>query len=311
MITADSRVAAQWKGFEAVGGDPEKRSQYLRLDPHALLGEIPILRAASERGCIEYKTARASQTGRLLEQARYRTLLGKEIQSCCDGLGTLAYIPLIQRLMCNGSLHIRDTQNSELSQKEAEHTADVKLILAEVQRRVKDDPKSREIQEIKTILLLLSRYQRELRQTKDAAAGAPSDRRAAIAERFKQTSSEILGRISQNYKRLETREKESARSAPKSILLRLPIKELVPLYRRQCKLALELKTRIEWAHSENERVREALISAGEGTNGLIAMYEEEFEAFCKLGGDKRTANQLAQAFSAELQRRLELEHTRY
>jgi hypothetical protein len=158
---------------------------------------------------------------------------------------------------------------------------------------------------------LLSRYQRELQETKDAAACAPPERRAGIAERFKKTSEEILARISQNYQRLEEQEHEAAHSAPKSILLRLPIKELVPLYQRQCKLALELKTRIEWAHSENERVRETLIAAAERTDELIAAYEEEFEAFCTLGKNTRTANQLAQAFSAELQRRLELEHTRY
>jgi hypothetical protein len=311
METVENRVTAEWKGFEGVGLDPEKRSQYLGLDPEELLGEISLLRNASERGCVEYKSKRGNETMRLLEQARYRTLTSEQIAGCTDSFGKLAYVSLIQRLMCSGSLHIRDLKNTALEETKHAHRPDVKSILVDVQRRVTEDPKSKEIQEIKTILLLLSRYQRELLETKEAAAGAPPERRTAIAERFKQTSTEILTRISQNYQRLEEQESKAANRAPKSILLRLSIKDLVPLYQRQCKLAIELKTRIEWAHSENERVREALIAAGERTNGLLEMYEEEFEAFCKLGGDKRTANQLAQAFSAELQRRLELEHTRY
>lgn len=307
MSDQNRRARADWTQFEAAGRDLEARAEALGLEREDLAEEIEPLRLAIEGGSIEYKRNLVDAAFRAMEEARYRSLTGKQITGIANQFGKLAFVCTVQRQIADGTIVLRDKPRSEGEHYEPEPQTDVKQIIAEVQERVKKEPQIRTRQPVKNILMQLSRYSRELEQFKDVTASTPQDTRAGMAENFKRTSEEIFASIRRNYEQLVQEERSAVARQPQHILLRVPIKELSGLFLRQARAAVEIRSGLLFARDEQSGMRERLLELAARHEQVRHLIDEEERGYQDISGTPRIAIEVARSFARELEKRFERE----
>lgn len=320
MSDQNRRVRADWAQFEAAGRDLERRAEALGLEREHLAGEIEPLGLAIEGGLPEYKSTRLTEAFRVLADARYRSLTSAQILDVARSFALFAYVVTIQRLICDGTLKVRehpprDRRDGagdmeavvEEAAPEPHSEVDVKRIIAEIQELVQTDPDARMRQPVKNILMQLSRYRRELEQVKEITARTTPDKRGPIAENFKRTSGEIFASIRRNYEQLGLAEREAVRVEPKNVLLRVEIKELVPLVNRQIRTAVETRSILLHARDEQYGTRETLLALADRREETLATIAEEQAIYARIAGTDRLVRHVARAFALEVARRIERE----
>ena len=308
MAPVGDSFAGDLRAFDHAGSDLTARADYLELSREQLAAQIELLEAASERGCVEYKQQIASPAFRLLGEAKYKSLSSGQIEQISTTLAVLSFVTAVQRMMCLGTVRIRDTRRPD-----GEASGDVapeitiKSIISDVQQRVAGDPAAKQQQEIKNILMHLQRYQREAAKIKEMTAGVQEQVKAAMMQNFNKDAEEIFSSIRKNYRALESGEKESLRTEPGNVLLRVPIKELAPVYRAQTEVTIGIRARLTRVRSQGQGVREAFVEASERESEYLGLLESEFEAFERIGGTGAVAHRIAQAFAEEIRRKIALE----
>ena len=307
MSDQSRRARADWAQFEAAGRDLEARAEALDLEREDLAEEIEPLRLAIEGGSIEYKRNLVDTAFRAIEEARYRSLTGRQITEIAKRFGKLAFVSTIQRQIADGTIVLRDRPRSEGEHYEPEPQTDVKQIIAEIQERVKQEPQIRTRQPVKNILMQLSRYSRELEQFKEVTASTPQDTRAGMAENFKRISEEIFASIRRNYEQLVSEERSSVAQQPQHILLRVPVKELAGLFLRQVRAAVEIRSGLLFTRDEQSGMRERLLELAERHEQVRRLIDEEERGYREISGTERIAIEVARAFAGELERRIERE----
>ncbi len=296
------------RSFDAAGNDLTARAAFLELSRETLSAQIEPLELASERGCVEYKQKIAGAAFRRLSEARYKSLSAEQLDLVGTELALLSFASALQRMMSLGSVHIREAKRPDSAGgTEAAAEIPIKAIIADVQQRVNADPSARQQQEVKNILMHLSRYQREAGKLKEAASGAQPGVKKAMTENFSQLAEEIFTSIRKNYQAIENREKQSLRTEPGNILLRVALKEIAPVYRAQTKLSLGIRSRLQRARHQGHGAREVFVEASGQEGAYQTLLEREFEAFRNLGGTDTVAHRIAQAFAEEIRRKIALE----
>ena len=309
MADASGRVRGDWTLFESAGADLEKRAQTIGLSREQLQAEIEPIELAAERGCVEYKRRVADDAFRLLDGARYRSLSAQQMGAIAERFAILAYVNTIQRYIASGEIRVSApaSQPDEPVVIEPDAEIDVKTIIADIQARVTEDAAVRNRQQVKNILLGLTRYNREMEQLKEVTARTPQDKRGPIVANFRRTTDEIFATIRKNYADLEREDAEASRAAPRHILQRLPIDTLSGHFLKQAKQAMEVRSGVLHARDEGYGTREALIALSERHDAYVGLIEEEFTRYRDMGGTNRVAFEIALSFAAELRKRIERE----
>lgn len=321
MSDQNRRVRSDWAQFEAAGRDLEGRARALDLEREHLAAEIEPIELAIEGGLPEYKRGRLNEAFRILADARYRSLTSAQILDVARSFGLFAYVVTIQRLIADGTLRVREHPPRDRHEGSDENDApivaeappepqseiDVKQIIAEIQELVQNDPDARMRQPVKNILMQLSRYRRELEQVKEITARTTPDKRAPIAENFKKTSGEIFASIRRNYEQLGLAEREAVHVEPQNVLLRVAIKELVPLLNRQVRAAMEIRSSLLHAREEQYGTRETLLALADRRDATLALVAEEEKLYGRIAGTERLVRHVARSFALEVARRVERE----
>jgi hypothetical protein len=308
MAEGQRAYTVDLRAFDAAGSDLTARAEFLELSREQLAAQIELLEASSERGCVEYKQQIASAAFRLLGEAKYKSLSTEQLNHVRTEFGILSFVTAMQRMMSLGTIRIRDIKRPDGTEAaSAAPEIPIKSIIADVQQRVAADPTVKQQQEIKNILMHLQRYQREAAKLKETASGAQAQVKAAMTKNFSQQAEEIFTSIRKNYRALESDERESLRQEPGNILLRVPIKELAPLFRAQTEVTIGIRSRLARARAQGQGVREAFVESSERESEYLSLLESEFDSFGRLGGTAAVANRMAQAFAEEIRRKIALE----
>jgi hypothetical protein len=183
----------------------------------------------------------------------------------------------------------------------------VKEIVAEIRRRVNDEPELKRRQPVKNILMQVSRYSREIEQFKELTNRTPADKRNPIAANFRRTAEEIFASIRRNYQELQREERASVPAEPQNILLRIPIHKAAGVFLRQSRLAMDVRSGLLYAREEQYGTRELLLKLAERHEPLLELIDEEERQYRELAGTERLGIQASRTFARELERRLELE----
>ncbi|TVQ20347.1 MAG: hypothetical protein EA382_15290 [Spirochaetaceae bacterium] len=309
MADASGRVRGDWTQFESAGANLEKRADAIGLSREALQAEIEPIELAAERGCVEYKRRVADEAFRLLDDARYRSLNAQQMGRIAERFAILSYVNTVQRYIATGDIRVRApaAQTEEPVVIDPDREIDVKSIIADIQTRVKEDAALRNRQQVKNILLGLTRYNREMEQLKEVTARTPQDKRGPIVANFRRTTDEIFAAIRKNYADMEREDAEASRAAPRHILQRIPIDTLSGHYLKQARQAMEVRSGVLHARDEGYGTREALIALSEHHDAYIKLVEEEFARYREMGGTDRVAFEIALSFAAEIRKRIERE----
>ena len=310
MSDREQRVRAGWVLIQGAGRDLEKVAKTLELDRGDLEAQLEPLKLSVENGCLEYKLSLVNSIFRQLENERYKSLPAATLDSISRDLGIMVYVATIQRLLAEGQLPLRAHQNR--SAEEGPTTGDlatteVKEIIAEIQERVKDDPKLQTRQPVKNILMQLSRYTREMNEFRELTGRIPKDKAAAVAINFRKTTDDIYTSIRRNYEQLLVDEQAALPQEPQHILLRIDLKSMAPLYQRQAKEAAAVRSALLFAREGQYGTRELLIEQAARHGDFEKLVDAEQRRYEELGGTPAVAGEIAKAFSTEISKRIQRE----
>jgi len=309
MDDRERRVRADWSEIQSAGRDLEGLAEALGLGREELEDQLEPLKLSVEGGCLEYKLSLLNSVFRELENERYRSLGSAALDSISKRLGVLVYVTIIQRLLADGHLPLRDhqAQADDSSPKDEESTTDVKEIIADVQERVKEDPSLRMNQPIKNILMQLNRYSKELNEFRELTARIPKDKAAAVGQNFMRTTSEIFTSIRKNYDQLLSEEQEAMPKEPQNILLRIDLKSLSPLYARQAREFSAARSDLGFARGQQSGTRELLIEVASKHETFAKLIEDEGGKYEALGGTSGVSIEISRAMNSEISKRIRRE----
>lgn len=310
MANREQRVRADWALIQGAGRDLEKIAELLELGREELESQIEPLKLSVEGGCVEYKQSLTNAIFRELENERYRSLPAATLDTISRNLGVFAYVATIQRLLADGQLPIRPQPvkaPEEDPDPAAAESPDVKQIIAEIQRRVKEEPEIRTRQPVKNILMQLSRYTKELNDFREVTSRIPKDKAAAVAVNFRKTTDEIFASIRKNYEGLLRDEQDAVPREPGNVLLRIDLKSLAPIFQRQAKEAVAVRSSLHFALGEQFGTRELLIELADRHRDFDKLLDSERARYEELGGTREVGHEIALAFASELAKRIQRE----
>ncbi len=202
---------------------------------------------------------------------------------------------MIERLFAAGAIGAAE---NETGPEEGEARDDLKVILADVMARLRDDPALKTNQSVKLILTQLAIYQRERETMEKLLPNIRDPEKAAASRRnFYNTFSGIAANISKHYGQFLEEERQQTARKDRVDLAALPLKRLLPLVTRQSREFLRLRSTLDFALEGKYKVREICVHMYNEKKAFFKLIEEESAALAKLadapGGEKRILAALA------------------
>ena len=304
MSDRQRRIQSDWNAVEERARDLEALGGVLGLTREDLAAQMEPLELAVEGGCVEYKRGISLAAFRELDGARFKSLSSSAIQALAKRFSVLVYVTVAQRMLCDGTLIVRERQSETEVVTEEKPQREIKEIIAEVQERIAKEPEIKARQPVKNILLQLTRYTRELENLKEATARTPADKRPPIAANFRTVSEEIYASIRRNYEQLEADEKAEQPKPPQHILLRFDMKPVIPLCRKQARLASEIRSSLNYIREEQIGIRELLEESAGRSAQFGALLDQERSLYEEIGGTETIGLKIALGFRSEIQKRI-------
>lgn len=295
------RSRGDWAAIKAASKRADDTAEVLGLEREELISQIEPLRLSVEEGAIEYKRGQIDHAFHVLDSARFKNLEAKTLKAVEQRFARVIYVAIVQHLFAERTLNPR-VQKPDANQPEIDLTPDVNSIIKEMQQRVQEHPEARNDQPVKNILMLVSRYSRELEELKSFTQRASKNAAAAYAANFKKSSEEIFESIKRNYADIQARERSAASSGPTHIMLRFDIQPLSRLFLKQAEFACTMRATIAEVREAQYGIREALSTATEKHQAALDLLTEERNAYQELTGSPELAVELASAFAHEVAR---------
>ena len=305
MGDRQQRIRADWSAVEERGKDLEALGEILDLGRVDLQAQIEPLQLAVEGGCVEYKRSVAIGAFRELDGARFRSLSNAAIADLARQFSILVYIATAQRMMCDGTLVVRERRSEPRQDPIEEETQrDIKEIIAGIQKRIGVEPEFKARPPVKNILMQLSRYTRELDALKEATERTPKEKRRPMVANFQRVTEEIYASIRRNYEQLEADELAEIPTTPQHILLRFDLKPLVPVCMRQARLASGIRSSLVYIREEQFGIRELLSESAGQADQFQKQLSEEEQKYLEIGGTETIGHRIALGFRSEIEKRI-------
>lgn len=301
MSDIERRVRGDWIAIREAAKRADDTAEALGLSREELIAQIEPLRLSVEGGAVEYKREQMRHAFHALDSARFKTLDSHALETIELQFARIVYVAAVQRLFAERTLKPRQAKPAE-PPPQMEQTSDVNEIIREIQQRVTNDPAARNEQPVKNILMLVSRYRRELDELKSFTARANRNSAAAAAANFKRSSGEIFESIKRNYSELHASERQEAAGGPSHVMLRFDLAPLTKRFFAQAQFASRLRSTVTAVRETQYGIREALVELAGHEFEAMGLLDEEERAYAEITGSEETGRELACAFAHEVAR---------
>lgn len=275
MDELEKRVSGDWIDIRESAVDFYTLNDYFQISPAEMDAQRQALGLANEEGMVEYKRALLSPVFVTLENMGYQALTAEELAAQAQTLHTLLFVTMIQRSVVLGTIQlVRSPGPSEAPREES-----VKVILADVQDRMKRDPELQKHPAVKNIFVSVKRYQNEMTKMKELASKIKGDKnRAVFADNFRNTFASIEDSMRKNYAEIIREERSEADKASANLPRRLSLKPLAPVLTAQAQEFSRMKSTLVFAGEEKFRTREMLVGLFRRRDETMGLLDRELEA---------------------------------
>ena len=194
------------------------------------------------------------------------------------------------------------TSGQGAAEEGGEQAPDIKKVVQEVKRLLKERPELQQHQEVKRIMVQLKYYNTELEKMRSLAPNIPREKAAAFKKNFQTTFNEIAQKINGAYNSLINEEIE--RDRPKEqlpVLKRYDFSTMDKLFREQIAGAAKIYSTIRYANQERYQMREVLVELSAGEPFYAGFFARELKQYQQLAPFGEDYLKISRAFGGQLQ----------
>jgi hypothetical protein len=300
----ERRVAGDWIEIREAAKDHFTLKDYFRLPETDVRIQIEKLNLAVEQGIVEYKRSSLNPLFRMLESSRYQSVGIETIENQLRYIQGLLYVILIERQFSNGTLKLSKERLRSAEGDISPEDLDLKEILKELNRRIKEEPDFGKRKEVKMILLQVGMYKKEKEAISKLLATISQDKKESLLVNFKKTFGEITNKIKRIYLEMVKEESPSA-SEVRNLLDLVPLRELVPGLTAQSGSVSRVRSTLLFVKEEKYKTREILLSLEEEKGKTDGLFEEESRAFDRFASGLKAVEEISTGgSSSELSRKM-------
>ena len=280
MKDVEKRVSGDWIDIRELSRDYFTLKNYFRIPDGDIEIQIGKLKFAIEHGIVEYKRASLSPLFRTLENSRYQNPGMDVIEEQIRYNQALLFVTLIQRLFAEGTLKLAREKVKE----EEISTGDLNLkdILQDINRRIREDPSFGKSQPVKKILMQVNIYKREQETMKKLLPTIKPDSQKSFMANFKKTFAEIIDKIKRNYIDI-LKEEIPPDTENKNVLEQVPLKELLPILTSQAMSMSRICSTLLFIKEEKYKTREILDNLSKEKKSVLELLDREMGKYKSFG----------------------------
>lgn len=294
------QISGDWYDLRQALDDRFKYEEALEMSDEQVGELLQSLRLSVEQGTVELKRRTINGVLAFVDSQQFDSRSFGNISLHIKELRSAAYVSLLQRAFCLGTLSPRKSVAAPApTMEEAVRHLDIQTILAKVQERTANDQRLKNNPPVKNILFQVGRYRRELENIKELAPNIPKEKSAAFSANFKKTFDEITRKIQDNYAELLRAEQEPKKpTVRKKMFARFELKPLGGFFALQVQEFTRFRSVLSFAQRERFKIREILSDILARRQTILALVErelKEYERFSYGHGEE-----LAREFAAEV-----------
>lgn len=300
MSGVDERIKGDWfEVREALGSVSEVRVKIGVPEPQ-IAEDIHGLQQ-SPGGLPGYKKTRLRHAFETLEDAKYRTLESDELRSLHERFLGVALVCAVQHMIVDGTIPLprRDVAQEVPN-------LEIKEVIAEVQQRSVKEEGFRARPAIKNILMLISRYQREMESIKKLSVGKSKEQAAMYLRNAQNTFAEIFAGIKRNYATVIEEDMAADASVGLHPLAVVDLSRLAKPTYSQLQEVMRMAGTIGFARQEGYGVRELIVGLAAEREGWEKLVAREMALYDTVSaGTNLSPDGVNQHFVSEIVRVLE------
>lgn len=307
MSDLEKRISGDWIDLREASADFYALNGLFKVSREEMLAERQALTLANEEGVTEYKRARLLPVYATLENMLYKALTQEEIEGQIGSLRLLLFVTALQRCVALGTVQL--VRGAEAEGPDLE--VDLKLVLGDVQDRVKADPSLQKHPAVKNILVLMKRYQGEMAKMRELEPKIKGEAKITFLGNFKETFASITESVKKNYADLMKEARESSLQPESSLARRVPLKALGPVITQQVMAFARMRSTLVYAIGEKFHTRELLAGLHHQKAQVLELLEAELKGYVALchehlgAAEPTAAVQFSKSFRDELAHVLE------
>jgi len=280
MIDAERRANGDWIDIREISKDTFALKDYFKIPVEDIRIQLDKLGHSVEQGVVEYKRSSLSPLFRMVEASQYQTPGMDVIEKQVRYIQALLYVALIQRLIAEGTVKL----TREKIQEEQIKTSDLNLkdILQDVNKRIKENPEAGKDPSVKKILMQVGIYKKEQETMKKLLPTIKEDSKESFMKNFRNTFAEIIEKIKRSYLDILL-EENPPDTENRNILARLPLTELVPVLTSQCQKISKTRSILLFVREEKYKTREVLGGLSREKDAVMGLLDREMAAYRDFG----------------------------
>ncbi|RPJ09062.1 MAG: hypothetical protein EHM28_02600 [Spirochaetaceae bacterium] len=279
------QISGDWADLQQVGLQPENLAAYFHFSNDDLSVLVSGLAGSYEQGIVEYKYGLLLPLFAGIEDIKFKNISLDELSAKTRAIDLLLFLCSLQRAVCSSGLAVRPEETEDDAT--SIDAPEIKLILADVMNRIKENPEAKNNNLVKMILTQLVIYQKE-RETMQKLAPNIKDlqKRKLFLDNFRTTFSRISESIRKYYTDLVSSEQKRERQIKQEqvfSLTQLPLKEMLTHFTKQAREISRIRSTISFALAGRYKVREILLRVYGEKESMQGLLDKELEAFGKAG----------------------------
>lgn len=274
-----AQIRKDWFVIEESANDPNKIIALFKPGEHELETIIRDLGDSVEEGIFEYKRSAVRSMLRPLESLQYDSRAIEFLPKQIEKGKAVLLVTLLQRLYLKGELKPKDSRplHGKIHEEQKTDQTGVKEILTFVREMLNSDPEKKKDPEVKKIIMYSKMYQNEVQKLADLTKTVPPGKIASVKENFRNSLSEIIGKMNIAYNNLTESPADMVETRPKtgSILKRFNYSPLSGEIKKQAAEFSKVLSTLVFAEKEKFNTREILVALSAKQNDLLKLVDNE------------------------------------
>lgn len=310
MIDLEKYITGYWFDIKESAENLYNLEEQFSFSGAQLKSIADEIRFSVEEGIVEYKRSPLLPLFSFLESFKYDSREIDHLENHSYRLAQLIYVILIQRLLARGTIPLhREELNVEIDVEQ-----DIKVIIQDVNRRIKENPELNKNRLIKNILMQMNIYKKELDKMQNLAPNIKPELASSFFANFRKTFDSINESIRENYREFleEEQLKRDGKSVRDNPLAPFDLTPIARVCSSQAKEVAEVKATVDFVAKERFKMRESLANVLKRKDDILRPIQEEWNEYERMSRevttDKVDARSLSKAFGSEVVRVLEKQH---
>ena len=300
----ESRIRGDWSLLISESHDLYAMQDHFSFSAQFLKEELKTVEGAVHLGVVEYKQGVMNAGFEFIDSMKYDAKGFDSMPVQANRMRYAGYLAMIQLFLCRGTIRTsrprtESDRKSDNGQGMKQDSLDLKSIIADVSRRLKETPALNGNTQVKHILMQVTIYKKELAETRRLAASMPREKAAGLAANFSKRVEEITARVRENYLKLL----EELNPPPEKPVTGLPsydLSKLIPLYEKQAKAFMGLYSRLNFVEEQHYGAREILLPLLNQKEQYRTLITEELRGFAQIEPFKDGETKAAMAFTSRI-----------